>query len=229
VQASHLPNDGGKELERVLAALRLLVFPGQVSELRALNCGRAGLVSSVFFDAGHLQDMAAAALELEGQASGVYFTLNPVNPALHATIPNRVEPMQQQVATQDRDVLRRHWLLIDIDPVGPGGVSATREEKRAAEQLAARVVEFLAGRWPAGAGRPGGREGWGSRPVRSPVGDRRPGGPGVSACHSARFPHEPPSNLSRFDSRSRICRSTSAFNRASSEGAENLYYRGIQM
>lgn len=80
------PTTPADVIDRVHQNLRLLVRPGQVTELRALNCG-GGTVSG-YFDSGHLADMAAAAAELEHHASGVYLVANPVSPARLAARPN---------------------------------------------------------------------------------------------------------------------------------------------
>jgi hypothetical protein len=51
--------------------------------------------------------MAAEALELSKKAKGVYFTLNPVNPALLARICNRVRVVEEGETTGDNYTLRR--------------------------------------------------------------------------------------------------------------------------
>ncbi len=63
--------------------LRLFVEPGQVTELQALSAEqRYGNPKTVagFFDAEHLDEMAAAAARLSGKSKGVYFIPNPLNP-----------------------------------------------------------------------------------------------------------------------------------------------------
>jgi hypothetical protein len=86
----------------ILAACRLLLEPGQVTELRILHT-RYKTVSGYFND---LEKLAAAALEWSGKASAVYFTLNPVKSALLARAANRLKHYADQT-TADADVLRR--------------------------------------------------------------------------------------------------------------------------
>ena len=66
-------------------ALRLILAPGQVSELRALDAvtasDRRPHVESGYFD--DLDKLAQAATGIT-KAKGAYFTPNPVNPALLA-------------------------------------------------------------------------------------------------------------------------------------------------
>ncbi len=62
----------------------------------------------------------------------VFWTCNPVPDALLARQPKNTISFVD-AATSDQDVLRRRWIPVDIDPLRPSGVSATKEEKKAAE------------------------------------------------------------------------------------------------
>lgn len=69
-------------------------------------------------------------------AAGLYYSLGTVDPALAR--PARVG-----------DVLRRRWLLVDLDPRRPRDVSATDAEHESARLLALQVLDGLAGLgWP---------------------------------------------------------------------------------
>ena len=81
--------------------------------------------------------MAIAADTLSTQATGVYFTLNPVEPELLRLYRNRVERRPRKTST-DTDILHRTRILVDIDPQRyslttgrpcPGDLSATDAEK----------------------------------------------------------------------------------------------------
>ena len=127
---------------------------GQVTELRALQVSTAQYrkphTVSGFFDHDHLEALTQAAQELSGSAKGVYFIPNPLNPALLARRNNRVDVADSGSLAADKDVLRRHWLLIDADPVRLEGVSATEAEKGHALEVSTRLREFLAtSGWPA--------------------------------------------------------------------------------
>jgi hypothetical protein len=133
---------------QVEAGLRLFVRAGQVVELRALP--HDGAVQGGFYDHDHLADMARVAVELSqgGRFKGVYSTLNPVRSALLAHSPNRVSPARKGLA-KDADVERRRWLLIDLDPRRPAGVSAADLEKERAEEKARAVRQHLSALgWP---------------------------------------------------------------------------------
>jgi hypothetical protein len=137
----------------ILRALCLLLQPGQVTELRALDVStpqyrRPHVVSGYYDDAGALAQDAA---RLSGTAKGVYFVPNAVNPALLARASNRCRPAEREPTTGDADIVGRLWLLIDCDPVRPAGISATTDEHAAALDRATAVRDALGSMgWPDG-------------------------------------------------------------------------------
>ncbi len=145
IQAKPIPPGAGPQ-ETIETALRLLHAPGNVFEIRIPHAPGAGTV------AGYFDDPAAAAREVmvwNGKAAGVYVTLNPVAPALLSRASNRLKSYAKET-TSDADVLRRRWLLVDIDPIRPAGVSASDDELKAAGAVVRKVQAYLkeAG-WPA--------------------------------------------------------------------------------
>lgn len=126
--------------QEIEASLAALVQAGTVFEIRLLGAGNKRRV-----DAGYFNSPAAAATALaglDGNYQGVYFTPNPVLPELLARSANRITPWAQ-VTSMDPDVTRRHWLLIDIDPIRPSGISSTDAEHEAALERARQVVGYL--------------------------------------------------------------------------------------
>jgi hypothetical protein len=127
------------------AALRVLLEPGATVELRVPKAGRYRVISGYFDDP---QEMARNVARLDGRYPGIYFTCNPVKPALLARASNRIV-QHAELTTSDHDVVRRRWLPIDLDPVRPAGVSATNLEHHAALDKAEQVAAFLIGQgWP---------------------------------------------------------------------------------
>jgi hypothetical protein len=122
------------DLVEVRRALAVLADPSSGCELRGLPSGRSRVLSG-----GDLDGLAAAAGELSDDR-GVYYCLNPVPPDLGR-------------AARVGDVLRRRWLLLDIDPVKPADhldSSATPDEHEAARGVALKVMDHLSGLgWPA--------------------------------------------------------------------------------
>lgn len=121
------------EVRRAISLLAPEVF-----ELRALNCKvrgeyRTGTYSG-YFQRDAIDDLLAALERIES-ASGVYFTPHHVNPDLLARSYNRARIIGREPTTSDKDIITRRWVLIDVDPVRPAGVSATDAEKSAAQRM----------------------------------------------------------------------------------------------
>jgi hypothetical protein len=134
----------------IAEAIRLIVGPGQVTELRALEATTAAdryphTAAGYFDDA----DKLAAAVGAIRTAKGIYFIPNQVNPALLARANNRLRKAPKGESTQDGDILRRRWLLIDVDALRPSGISATDAEHEAAIDRARDIFAFLRDQgWP---------------------------------------------------------------------------------
>ncbi len=129
--------------EEIRRAVEAFSVPGDVRELRALKNGNT---AAGYFD--NPEALSEEAAKLDAQGFNVYVTANPVEPALLARAANRVKrPLR--ATTSDKDVLRRRWLPVDLDPVRPAEISATDEEKEAALQRARVVYAYLKEQgWP---------------------------------------------------------------------------------
>ena len=145
--SNHLPADrpatnDPAEIER---ALRLILTPGQVTELRALDAILPGERRPVTFS-GYFDDPAklVKAVTRIVAAKGLYFIPNPVQPALLARSLNKARAVGKDPTTVDADIVRRLWLLIDCDAVRPAGIAASDTEHEAA---LARATDIDA--WPA--------------------------------------------------------------------------------
>ena len=134
--------------EEVKRAFRLLTVPGEIHELRMLNCGQHGVVSGYFDNPEQLAEIVKG---VSGQARGVYMTLNPVDPHKLGEVglqPNDFS-LNAKSTSRGSDILRRRWLLVDVDPTRPAGVCATGAEKAEAEKVMTSVREYLTGTdWP---------------------------------------------------------------------------------
>lgn len=119
-----------------------LLFPaGAAMELRALYA-RKGLVDSGYFD--DRDALVREAMKLQG-AKGLYVVLNPIDPALLYRRFNQVERGAE--ATGDQHVLRRKWMLVDLDPARVSEISSTDSEHELAIEYAARVADELSEKW----------------------------------------------------------------------------------
>lgn len=130
-------------------ALDHLLPPGQVVELRApdANAGR-NYTCTV---SGYYDDPVKLAVDAAGiDAPGVYFTLNPADPRLLARRNNRLKQCRdKEPTTADKDIVRRRWLFVEVDPVRPSGICASGGEKAEAGHVADAVAVYLRGEgWP---------------------------------------------------------------------------------
>jgi len=129
-----------------------------VVEVRALDCsgkspawqGWATRTVGGYFDDGTAFVDAVTALDKARAASGIYITLNPVQPDLLARAKNRLIAIPKQgLSTEDTHIVARRWLLLDFDPIRPAGISSTQAELKAALDAANHAKEQLALQgWP---------------------------------------------------------------------------------
>ena len=109
--------------EEVKRTLSILHEPDEVVEVRILKTG----YKKTDTQAGYFNDINKCCHVLEcidGTVPAIYMNLNPVTPALLGRANNRLDPRALATA-QDKDVLRRRWLYLDIDPERLVGVSST--------------------------------------------------------------------------------------------------------
>lgn len=134
------------DIERTL---KILFESDAVVEMRAPKVKVRGYprTYSGYFD--DFSKLADAGYKLGETAPNVYVTLQTVKPGLLARAANRLES-KPQATTSDNDITRYRWLLIDLDPTRPSGISASDEEKKVAHERARAVFGRMkkAG-WPA--------------------------------------------------------------------------------
>lgn len=127
------------EIER---SLNLLFAPGDTVELRCVGNGKT--VNGYYRDPHKLARDAVRLNQDFTPRENVYVCLNPTHPQLFARRPDEFGASFKGTATKDADVLCRRWLLIDLDPVRPPGVSATGAQKAAVIRRARDVYQWLA-------------------------------------------------------------------------------------
>lgn len=141
---------GPADPREIRRALDVLIAPGQVVELRALDVadGRWRRTVSGYFD--DMELLVEAAMKLSGHAKGVYITANPADPALLARRANRVEAITERDSlTADSHIVARRWFLVDFDAAPASGISTTDGEHGKAITRAELVREHLGGLgWP---------------------------------------------------------------------------------
>lgn len=126
----------------IVRALELMLAPGQVVELRALDAvtqrdWRPHTESGYFTDISIL----VKAVERIESAKGIYFTPNPIDAALLARAMNRARAVRGEPTTSDHDTTERRWLLVDVDPVRASGISSSDAEHEAAMKAVRNIAE----------------------------------------------------------------------------------------
>jgi hypothetical protein len=119
---------------------------GEVVEIRVphfkgrINGENVRGTTTGYFDDHNAFSRAVQALE--GQShTGIYFTLQVIDPRLLARAFNRMKPGIP--ATSDNSVLAYRWLYLDIDPVRPTGISSSNSELKKAHEVRERVIACL--------------------------------------------------------------------------------------
>lgn len=142
----------------IATTFRTLYQPGDVVEVRAILRDKHGLsphwagwssgIVYGYFDDGDALQSAVQPLDDSGLCSGIYVTLNPVNPELLAISMNRLRGWRKKDGVElvsDDKIMQRRWILIDVDPVrsiGKVDVSSTKEELKIAVDVAKQVKEY---------------------------------------------------------------------------------------
>lgn len=123
----------------IINTLKILTEPDQTIELRILKT-RHRTISGYYQN--EFEKLAKDAAEWNGEAPGIYITLNPVKPALLSRSANHAKKYAD-ITTGDADILNRRWLPIDFDPIRPAGISSTDAEHQAAITRATDAAQWL--------------------------------------------------------------------------------------
>lgn len=101
-----------------------------------------------YFSSGQLGKFSKSITRLSGTVFGVYWSINPVATKLVTDETDHRLKVGEGVP-QDADIVRRHWLPIDIDPERQTDISATNKEKQRAKDRTFEVGRYLDGLgWP---------------------------------------------------------------------------------
>jgi hypothetical protein len=75
--------------------------------------------------------------------ANIYFILNKISDACYSREQRDKFIEKVKNTTSDNDIINREWLLIDIDPKRPSGVSSSDKEKEDTKQYLKKIYEFL--------------------------------------------------------------------------------------
>ena len=114
----------------------LLKRPNELVEVRC--------ITSKSNYSGYFKSVDNIIRELPKFSNGnVYFVLNKISDACYSREQTEYFVEKAKNTTSDNDIELRDWLLIDVDPKRPAGVSATNEEKNYAKLVINKVFSFL--------------------------------------------------------------------------------------
>lgn len=124
--------------DEIRRALVVLFAPDDIIELRAFAKRGRKRTDAGYFDGDHREELVQHAVRLNREGASVYVVVNRINPQLISRYANRIAEHAERTAT-DKDVTRRRWLPIDLDPIRPSDTSATDEQIELA-MAKARVI-----------------------------------------------------------------------------------------
>jgi hypothetical protein len=125
----------------ILAALAVFHTSDHVIELRAIYKRGRKRIDAGYYDSANWTKLADHAIRLSQIGAAVYITLNPVDPQLLGRFHNRIEDFAATTTT-DQQIVKRRWLLIDLDPTRPTNTSATDPQLEAAHVKAQAIYKF---------------------------------------------------------------------------------------
>lgn len=115
------------------------VFPiNEYVEIRLLNVTKKGTMVGYF---NNQDDLYTAIKQYDGKYN-VFMSLNEIIQDVSARSANHLKEWAKETL-KDEEVVRRRWILVDLDPVRPAGVSSTDEELEYAEELSETVKSYL--------------------------------------------------------------------------------------
>jgi hypothetical protein len=126
--------------------MQLILSDGGITEVRALKArsnGEPHYIKKTM--AGYFNDpeKVIEALNKLNYANAVYFTPNPVNPQLLGRANNKLSELS--TTTSDKDITKRKYLLIDIDPIRPAGTPSNEEQHQHALDVTHKIKGYLDG------------------------------------------------------------------------------------
>ena len=106
-----------------LKTFEILVEPGQFTEARILNT-KQGTLSGYYNDVDKLIEHIQ---RYDGNYN-IYITMNALSEGIEARGKNHLKSYAKNT-TSDKEIRCRRWILIDLDPERPAGISSTEQVK----------------------------------------------------------------------------------------------------
>ena len=125
---------------KIRRAVEILKPEGELFEVRIISTVSKDTYSGYFTDA----DTLISELEkLNCADANVFFTLNFVKSGCYSRIQHDRFIKYCKNTTSDKDIEAYQYLLIDLDPIRPAGISSSKTELMFAKEKAKEVYEYL--------------------------------------------------------------------------------------
>ena len=134
---SDYTNDYINETE-IRHALSVMKAPGELFEVRIIRQNRRQPLVGYFDDVSVMIDQLK---RQDLRDSNVYVVMNDIKPECSGR--SARDHFLQSAATSDGDIVKRSWILVDLDPVRPSETSSTDEQVAKAKVKANAVYKFL--------------------------------------------------------------------------------------
>lgn len=120
---------------------------GKAFEVICKDFTEVRIIGSGFTASGYFKDANALihALKQYANKEGVnfYMVLNKIDSACYSRLQMSKFVERPKETTSDKDIVRRDWLLIDLDCDRPSGVSSTDEELKLSRDKAVKIYKYL--------------------------------------------------------------------------------------
>jgi len=115
--------------------------PGMLSNAIEIRVLQNGKTESGYFK--NVESILKVLKQKDGNGGMIYAPFNTFKPGCYAREQRERMVQKPQTTTSDNDIIRRNFILIDLDPCRPAGVNATDEEKKKALVVARKIYSFL--------------------------------------------------------------------------------------
>ena len=114
-----------------------LIESGVFTEVRILNT-KQGTLSGYYNDVDKLIEHIQ---RYDGNYN-IYITMNALSEGIEARGKNHLKSYAKNT-TSDKEIRCRRWILIDLDPERPAGISSTEQELKLSEELGRKIQGYL--------------------------------------------------------------------------------------
>jgi P4 family phage/plasmid primase-like protien len=134
------------QTEEIRQTLKALFDDDDIFEIRIPETDdyKLGVVSG-YYDMANIETAIKHFKEFDGTYN-IYITLQNIKKDLLARGKNKIKKKAKNT-TKDTEVERYRWLLIDLDPIRPKGISSSDKEKNLALLKASEIFECLNEKW----------------------------------------------------------------------------------